>query len=405
MNSHLAWLDASRDEQRRVRELLNMFSQTESRDELGIGQIRDVFSDLLFPGTSVLLTRARYLLFVPWCHMEGTRRANSSDVSRHVATVERQLLVALKDSGFTEGLIGRRAGPAVKTLPSVIYASALRHYGISNDAALDSTGVMAAARIRADGGEIIDRPSGPWHPGILALPPPRGFPREMPDGFDLSLEEAGWLRERLLNGSQDSMLAHLLEDAEDPDLGSFAPWEDPACLSAPKEITSLLEHAQLFSLAIHGAALLYNLLLAEHYEAAGFTQLDDPSDTYRNRLEEWSLDCAREPRFAGWDREAFWQEVQVRNPRVSVATSAFVNTWLDAVTTDTSSVADNTKLRQVIESRERTQKKAQARLGNTELLRRWNGASGTRQLTYRWQQARRLVLDIRAGLDGARAAA
>ena len=62
----LAWLDYSEADQRRAREIVRMFSQPESRDELGLGQIRDALSDTLFPGTSVLLTRARYLLFVPW---------------------------------------------------------------------------------------------------------------------------------------------------------------------------------------------------------------------------------------------------------------------------------------------------------------------------------------------------
>lgn len=63
--STVAWLDTSADEQRRVRDLIALFEETESRDELGIDQIRDVLSDVLFPGTSVLQTRARYFLLVP----------------------------------------------------------------------------------------------------------------------------------------------------------------------------------------------------------------------------------------------------------------------------------------------------------------------------------------------------
>ncbi|MBE1487519.1 DUF6361 family protein [Plantactinospora soyae] len=74
MASGLSWLDSSRDDQNRMRELLKLFSNAESRDELGLGQVRDAFSDLLFPGTSVLQTRARYLLIVPWCHQEAQRR-------------------------------------------------------------------------------------------------------------------------------------------------------------------------------------------------------------------------------------------------------------------------------------------------------------------------------------------
>lgn len=38
MSSGVAWLDTSREEQRRMRELLNLFAETESRDELGIGR-------------------------------------------------------------------------------------------------------------------------------------------------------------------------------------------------------------------------------------------------------------------------------------------------------------------------------------------------------------------------------
>ena len=37
-----------------MREIVNLFSERESRDELDIGQARDAMSDLLWPGTSEL---------------------------------------------------------------------------------------------------------------------------------------------------------------------------------------------------------------------------------------------------------------------------------------------------------------------------------------------------------------
>ncbi|WP_157803798.1 DUF6361 family protein [Luteimicrobium subarcticum] len=67
MASQIAWLDADAADQARMREIIRLFTDRDSRDELGLGQVRDVVSEGLFPGTSVLLTRARYLLFVPWC--------------------------------------------------------------------------------------------------------------------------------------------------------------------------------------------------------------------------------------------------------------------------------------------------------------------------------------------------
>ncbi|MFF0719354.1 DUF6361 family protein [Micromonospora sp. NPDC003816] len=61
---------ASHDQQR-MRDLPKLFSDAESRDELGVGQVRDAFSGLLYSGTSVLQTRARYPLIVPWCYQEA----------------------------------------------------------------------------------------------------------------------------------------------------------------------------------------------------------------------------------------------------------------------------------------------------------------------------------------------
>ncbi|NHB84268.1 hypothetical protein G7085_05605 [Tessaracoccus sp. HDW20] len=68
-----------------MREIVELFMDRESRDELGIGVIRDTIADGLFPGTSTLLTRARYLLFIPgvtsWRRARATRRGPSTTTS------------------------------------------------------------------------------------------------------------------------------------------------------------------------------------------------------------------------------------------------------------------------------------------------------------------------------------
>src|ERR1700733_9248952 len=97
MPSVIAWLDASADDQHRMREIVNLFSLSESRDELGVGQVRDAFSDSLFPGTSTLHTRARYLLFVPWCYQD-VRGSGLTGLAaeRRVDGNERALIRGLK---------------------------------------------------------------------------------------------------------------------------------------------------------------------------------------------------------------------------------------------------------------------------------------------------------------------
>jgi hypothetical protein len=389
MVSGLAWLDASQEEQRRAREMLRLFAQTESRDELGLGQIRDVFSDLLFPGTSVLHTRARYFLFVPWCHQVVSGRGESE-------LAERQLVATLLKAGFTEGLIGSRRGPAVRTLPSAIYRAAMRRYGI-----LDDTTSEAVEAERGDERELIGRGHTPWHRELPT--PPARFPHTVEHGFDLSAAEASWLRERVLGNTQGSMLEFLLLHRDRSWTAASTPWEDPICREADSDLGRVRDHAELFSRTMHGALLLYNLLLGRKYEAAGYSEVAEPVDVYRNQLADWADRTAGDPRIDGWDLVDLWDLVLRHNPRVSLASRAFVEAWID-VCRDPHAVADDHRAHGLVAARERLQKKNQARLVNGELLRRWNGASGVRPMTFRWAQAVQLVTDIRDGIEGARAA-
>ena len=66
MTSSFGWLDHSEQQRRQMLEIVDLFREKGTLDELGVGQVRDAFADIFFPGTSTLQTRARYLLFVPW---------------------------------------------------------------------------------------------------------------------------------------------------------------------------------------------------------------------------------------------------------------------------------------------------------------------------------------------------
>lgn len=58
--SSLAWIDFDEAERQRAQRIMALFQERESRDELGLGAIRDSISDHLFPGTSTIQTRLRY---------------------------------------------------------------------------------------------------------------------------------------------------------------------------------------------------------------------------------------------------------------------------------------------------------------------------------------------------------
>jgi hypothetical protein len=71
-----------------------------NHDDLGMGQLRDVISNSLFPGTSVLHLGARYMLLVPWAYLtahRGTR--NPDELRKRAEESERQLIGRLKELG------------------------------------------------------------------------------------------------------------------------------------------------------------------------------------------------------------------------------------------------------------------------------------------------------------------
>lgn len=392
MPSTLAWLDNSREDQQRMRELLRMFEETESRDELGLGQVRDAFSDLLFPGTSTLHTRAKYLLLVPWCYKKAEQRRGR--VEDEVSRYEQRIIKTLKDT--SQGVIGGRVGPKVKTLPSSIYWHALREYSIR------LTDEPATRILTPEAEEFTDREPDMWHPTVPDLPP--GFPYEIPGGLDLLKHEAEWLRERIMQGASGSLLAHLVQPGNRPG-NSEVPWRDTAALSTAAKPKDDLEHAELFSLVIQGAKLLYNLMIAETYEKAGYTKQLEPVDRYRALLGEWTEDLQSEHRLDHWDREAMWWRVTQINPRIGTnyASKAFISEWLH-LALSTSELTDDYQARSLIRKRETSIKKKQSRLTNDALLRTWSGASGSARFTYRWRQVKNVLNDIHNGADADAAA-
>lgn len=403
MASTVAWMDTSAEEQRRVREMIALFAQQESRDELGMGQIRDVISDLLFPGTSVLQTRARYFLLIPWGYQVVMQRGRPKEVDAKARELERRLVDLLIKSD-DRGVIGRRVGASVKNLPSTLFWSGLVTYGIlTRDASPEQlTGALLTAE---DADELVDRRRGEWHP---TLPPiPERFPWSMDDGtglkpLDLRAGEAQWLQERMVEASRGTLLEYLVQAGSAPDPRSGAPWEDRICLKAPEVPAGVLQHARAFSLLVQGASLIYNLLVARAYEEAGFDRVEAPVDRYLDEYARWLTRANSMNRFRDWDLATFWGLISSRPNRISPRSRAFVDNVTASVRVgDADMVLDDPRnsLWSLVSSRERSIKGSQSRLGdNRKLLGAWSGASGIGRLTFRWTQVRGIVTDVQEGL-------
>ena len=60
MNATLTWLDLTASDRDRMRQVLDLFNEKGTVDEMGLGSLRDALSEALFPGTSTIQTRLRY---------------------------------------------------------------------------------------------------------------------------------------------------------------------------------------------------------------------------------------------------------------------------------------------------------------------------------------------------------
>ncbi len=399
MSSTLTWLDYSERERRTMLDVVKLFRESDTRDELGIGSVRDALADLFFPGTSTIQTRARYFLFVPWIYLDlENRRTDSLKIADRARRQETALISALLAAGETEGVIGRQAQDKLQRLPSNIYWQGLGALGLRVFAGSQDQYHRSLTRYYAHLAQLTrQRAEEPtdlrgytnWH---LGLPP---TPTDFPNGvtFTLTRIEAAYLRERIQTHAPDTLLAFWVSHRASPPQSVF-PW-DVVDTQHPIHLREKLAHAQNFSESLHGAALLYNLLLAEA------TPRTDWVETYRTALDEWvALITSRFAILTRWDKEQFWNIVLNANPRVPRFTRVFVEQWLELALDPTRlpRLADDASARDLIRAREHFLKRGQARLENRRALDLWNGAAGTGRLDFRWGVAQRHLQDIHTGL-------
>jgi hypothetical protein len=405
----LSWIDFSEKDRRRMLDVVNLFREQETRDELGIGSVRDALAETLLPGTTTIMTRARYYLFVPWIYLHRERiihnaggHTGQSSVAERCRNDELYLIDALKAGGETLGVIGVEAGRRLQRLPSSVYWAGLGRWGIRR-----VPGGIAdyhrrlqrydpqhiALTLDDDNQPVGDPGGGNWHPAIPDAP------TDWLSKITLALteEEAVFLRERILGSCTGTLLAHLVDHC-DPvagDAGVTFPWMHPESGGFPAHIRRELDHAARFSLLMHGAALLYNLMLAKAIGSEEWEQ------SYRAQLKEWAAELsATEADWRAWQLAEFWSLAQQANPRIPRGTQRFIEAWIERVRSlpKLQPMADDDTARRMVRHRELQLKRSRSRLADPRRREQWSGASGTARMDYRWSTVRPIVNDILEGL-------
>ncbi|MBA7670354.1 hypothetical protein ES703_78499 [subsurface metagenome] len=398
MPSSFAWVDFAEDDRQRMMEILHLFRDKEIREELGVGTVRDAFSDILFPGTSTLHTRVKYMLFIPWIFikLEGSK-TSSEKIAEYSRWYEIRLVKVLLEERETDGVIGKVAKDSLKILPSIMYWSGLGKWGIrifdgtlyQYFRALDNFYTQKEKVVKSDDNELIAKMANNWDPHLPS------YPKNFPDGATLQLKrkEATYLQHRILTSCSSSLLGYLMAKTKRTNVDFV--WFHQEYGSFNEEHKRIVTHARNFSDSIYGASLLYNLMLSQE------ANMTDRIDEYSDKISQWSsLMKDRKREFQKWDLKEFWETVFLENPRINRLTKRFIENWIYLIRSirDLSKLGGNDSARQLIYKREVRIKGNRSRLKNPRMLAQWGGASGAFPIGFRWKIARKIIEDIHKGL-------
>ena len=400
MSSMFGWVDFAEEDRRKMLEVVRLFQEKETRDELGVGTVRNAFANYFFPGTSTIQTRARYFLVSAWIYKNlEDKKVRSVEVAKKARKQEIDFITRLLENGETTGVIGAIARDSLQRLPSSIYWAGLGTWGIrafpgSQDQYhryLDTFYKTVQSEKAASPEDETPNVPANWHTGLPDVP------QDLHKNATLSLSEneAEYLKERILMNYGQRLLAILVKDEFDYDV-EFV-WELQALPHLSEKLRSEIRHARNFSETIHGANLFYNLLLAEA------AQRSDMVESYAELLGQWAEAMKeRLGELAKWrgEMKTFWLSESL-DGTISLRTRLFVERWHELMFEgiESGNIVENEKIKRFVKDREISLKGKRSRFKNPTALKNWSGASGTGRLSYRWGNAKIIVNDIRNGLS------
>lgn len=401
----LGWVDYSRQERETIKELLKVLGEPASLDELGVGIIRDRISDLLYPGTSVLHTRAKYYILIPELFKKAMKSGltTGSEVRRLIDSDQDAIARALRRAVDEEtgaravGIIGGRSDRAVKMKPTRIYWNALRTTGILCNPSLsydDACRAVAGYNKRkknmelkteseTEGGDAADALSE----RLILFHAPCGQTIEhylQNPTLSLSRDEAVYLKEQFLQVTV--MKGTLMEYCLKTDT-AFAgePLESIKALpDMSAELKKRLMLAKEFANFIYGAYIVYNLLF---WENGGDDATDDVKEVIEQRYQCWKKTNTGLPH-----REDILGMVS-GHERYIAALREFLMKFEAAVNANTGDVCSDEE-KALVKGRERFCKREKAKIGRGDPYVQIQ----TSPMNYRHGTGQTIISDILKGL-------
>lgn len=277
----LGFVHFDREDQRKYLAVLSRLSDGGAIDELGVGRIRDFYSDRLFPGTSTLHQHAKYFALLPLLYRQAVKNKyyRLEDVRPTIRGMEIDMTRRLcEGSPGAIGITGSNSlhsGNFVKYDPVFIYGTALRIYGIVRTDNLENAIYYASkkyherpVKLSATDQEQGDSEDVESMLSFCVCPSDLEYDWLTNCSLELTPHEASFVRDHILvaPACKNSLLHFILENKlflRDDEVSSMESFLVRHRGILPDQIIQDIVLASRFSDLVDGLFLYYNWLFSE----------------------------------------------------------------------------------------------------------------------------------------------
>ena len=401
----IGFVNFNTEEKKRVAKMMQLLQESEAIEELGIGRVRDHFSNTLFPGTSTLQHHAKYFVLLPSLYyhtaFQSRKFQNLTEVSRYIKEAEVQITRQLSEdengmlrtdlTGITGINTYKEAlndyNKYVKYDPAYIYGSGLARYGIVPDTGVErlilelnkkyfddphNKSFLKSEDATGDAGELT---------GDKQVIKTCGESYDFFNGKTMNLalteKEASFLKDRIHANCEGSMLAYLIDGKHDiPErIGYFE--IDGILSELDPDVFDVYKKSVLFSKLMHLIDWRFNY---SYFDSFGNTEEADKCDVEYNSL------------FAEYNDE-------IHNEKAYSALFDYTRS-IDMMLTEFCEACykaiierEPTRVDQLVKAREHTVKRERSKIGNSAYKNQ--GRGNPLPNTFRWETVRTMVNEIR----------
>ena len=401
----IGFVNFNTEEKKRVAKMMQLLQESEAIEELGIGRVRDHFSNTLFPGTSTLQHHAKYFVVMPSLYyhtaFKSRKFQNLAEVSRYIKEAEVQITrqmakwdnnqINTTETGITGINTLKDAlndyNKYVKYDPAYIYGSGLARYGIIPDTGVErlilelnkkhfadphNKGARKSEDTTEDAGELT---------GDKQVIKTCGESYDFFNGKTMSLalteKEASFMKDRIHSSCDGTMLAYLIDSKyELPERIGYFEIEELLSELDPK-VVNVYKKSVLFSKLMHLIDWRFNY---SYFDSFGNTdEAEVCKDEYEKLLVEYKEVILNEGAF-----KALFDYTR----SIDMMLTEFCEACYKAIIG-----GEPTRVDQLVKAREHTVKRERSKIGNSAYKNQGRGKPLPN--TFRWETVRTMVNEIR----------